>query len=87
MVVLNGTLQSRPGRLFQLGFDRDDGELVMSINTGTDPRFNGAFTGLKTDEGGALMYTTLFGLVRFDVATMQSVPSPEQAAPPECEAG
>lgn len=87
MVVLNGTLEARPGRLFQLGFDRDDGGLVMSIDTGSDPRFNGAFTGLKTDEGGALMYTTLFGLVRFDVAAMQPSASPEQAGVAECGGG
>ncbi|AUX69024.1 hypothetical protein CHX26_05470 [Porphyrobacter sp. HT-58-2] len=87
MVVLNGTLEARPGRLFQLGFDRDDGGLVMSIDGGTDPRFNGAFTGLKTDEGGALMYTTLFGLVRFDVAAMQQAASPEQAGAAECGGG
>lgn len=87
MVALNGTLAARPGHLFQLGFDRDDGGLVMSIDTGTDPRFNGAFTGLKTDEGGALMYTTLFGLVRFDVAAMQPAASPEAAGAAACGGG
>lgn len=87
MVVVNGTLESRPRRLFQLGLDRDDGRLVMSIDTGTDPRFNGAFTGIKTDESGALMYTTLFGLVRFDVAAMQAATSPEAADAAECSGG
>lgn len=48
------------------------------------PAFNGAFTGLKTDEGGALMYATRFGLVRFDVAAMQAVASPEAAGAAEC---
>lgn len=87
MAVLNGTLEVQPGHLFQLGFDRDDGKLVMSIDTGTDPRFNGAFTGIKTDESGALMYTTLFGLVRFDVAAMQAATSPEAAGAAECGGG
>lgn len=87
MVVVNGTLENQPRRLFQLGLDRDDGRLVMSIDTGTDPRFNGAFTGIKTDESGALMYTTLFGLVRFDVAAMRPAASPETPAAPECSGG
>lgn len=86
MVVVNGTLEQHPGRLFQLGFDRDDGRLAMSIDTGTDPRFSGAFTGIKTDEGGALMYTTLFGLVRFDVTAMQTTASPELPQSPVCNA-
>lgn len=87
MVVVNGTLENRPRRLFQLGFDRDDGRMVMSIDTGTDPRFNGAFTGIKTDESGALMYTTLFGLVRFDIAAMRAAASPETPAAQECSGG
>ena len=84
MVVVNGALENRPRRLFQLGFDRDTGDLVMSIDTGTDPRFNGAFTGIKTDESGALMYTTLVGLVRFEVAAMQPGVSPEMPGASAC---
>ena len=71
MVVLNGTLGSHSRGLYQLGLDQDTGKLVMSIASGTDPRFNGAFTGLKTDDDGSLMYTTIFGLVRFDVSRMK----------------
>jgi hypothetical protein len=77
MVIVNGGFVSRPGELYHLGFDLDRGELVMSIASGSDPLFNGAFTGIKCDRSGALMYTTVLGLVRFDVARMQAVDSPE----------
>lgn len=79
MVVVNGTLDRHPGTLFHLGFDLASGETKMSINSGADPRFNGAFTGIKSDDDGTLMYTTLFGLVRFDVGQMTQVASPESA--------
>ncbi|MCL4672314.1 MAG: hypothetical protein KJZ64_05140 [Sphingomonadaceae bacterium] len=79
MVVVNGTLDRHPGKLFHLGFDLASGETKMSINSGTDPRFNGAFTGIKSDDDGTLMYTTLFGLVRFDVGQMTRVTSPDSA--------
>ena len=71
MVVLNGSIGRGTRGLSQLGFAEDSGKLVMSIPTGTDPRFNGAFTGVKADDDGALMYTTVFGLVRFDVSRMK----------------
>lgn len=71
MVVLNGTLGALSGGLYQLGLDQDTGKLVMSIGSGNDPRFNGAFTGIKADDDGSLMYTTIFGLVRFDVTRMK----------------
>jgi len=58
---------------------------VRCIRGGTDPRFNGAFTGIETDENGALMYTALFGLVRFDVAAMQPGVSPEVHGARACE--
>ena len=57
--------------------DLDDGSLVMSIASGADPLFNGAFTGIKCDRDGSLMYTTILGLVRFDVAKMEQVGSPD----------
>lgn len=79
MVVVNGTLDRHPGKLFHLGFDVSSGETNMSINSGADPRFNGAFTGIKSDDDGTLMYTTLFGLVRFDVGRMAPVTSPDSA--------
>lgn len=79
MVVVNGTLDRHPGKLFHLGFDLDDGHLKLSIDSGTDPRFNGAFTGIKSDDDGTLMYTTLFGLVRFNVGRMAPVGSPDRA--------
>lgn len=71
MVVLNGSIGKAPGGLYQLGFDARSGRLVMSIASGNDPRFNGAFTGVKADDDGSLMYTTVFGLVRFDVTRMK----------------
>lgn len=77
MVIVNGGFVARPGELYHLGFDLDRGELVMSITSGADPLFNGAFTGIKCDRGGALMYTTVLGLLRFDVGRMQTVDSPD----------
>ena len=77
MVIVNGGFVARPGELYHLGFDLDRGELVMSIASGADPLFNGAFTGIKCDRGGALMYTMVLGLLRFDVGRMQTVDSPD----------
>ena len=77
MVIVNGGFVARPGELYHLGFDLDRGELVMSIASGADPLFNGAFTGIKCDRSGALMYTTVLGLLRFDVGRMQTVDSPD----------
>ena len=77
MVIVNGGFVARPGELYHLGFDLDRGELVMSIASGADPLFNGAFTGIKCDRGGVLMYTTVLGLLRFDVGRMQTVDSPD----------
>lgn len=79
MVIVNGGLGDRLGELYHLGFDLDTGELVMSIASGDDPLFNGAFTGVKCDYDGTLLYTTVLGLVRFDVARMARVPSPDTA--------
>lgn len=77
MVIVNGGFESRPGELYHLGFELETGELVMSIASGTDPLFNGAFTGIKCDRDGSLMYTTVLGLVRFDVGRMRAVESPD----------
>lgn len=77
MVIVNGTFGDRLGDLYHLGFDLDDGELVMSVASGADPLFNGVFTGIKCDRDGHLMYTTLFGLLRLDVARMTVTPSPD----------
>ncbi|NBW90422.1 MAG: hypothetical protein EBR51_11065, partial [Gammaproteobacteria bacterium] len=77
MVIVNGGFGDRLGEMYHLGFDLDDGSLVMSIASGADPLFNGAFTGIKCDRDGRLMYTTVLGLVRFDVARMAQVTSPD----------
>lgn len=77
MVIVNGTFGERLGELYHLGFNLDDGQLVMSIASGADPLFNGVFTGIKCDRDGSLMYTTLFGLLRMDVERMEQVPSPD----------
>ena len=84
MVVLNGSLDNRLGELFHLGLDRDTGKVVMSIASGSDPRFNGAFTGVKTDDDGSLMYTTIHGLVRFDVNRMQRAKGPPDSNGGSC---
>lgn len=73
MVIVNGTISNRLGELYHLGFDLDNGEIVMSINSGSDPLFNGVFTGIKCDRDGSLMYTTLFGLLRMDVSRMREI--------------
>lgn len=77
MVIVNGGFDSRPGELFHLGFDVESGELVMSVASGQDPLFNGAFTGIKCDRDGSLMYTTVLGLLRMDVGRMARVSSPD----------
>jgi hypothetical protein len=51
----------------------------MSIATGSDPIFNGTYTGLKIDRDGSLMYTMMFGLVRFHVSRMRKVPGPPES--------
>lgn len=77
MVIVNGGFDDRPGELYHLGFDLEHGELVMSIASGKDPRFNGAFTGIKCDRDGNLMYTTVLGLLRFEVGKMAVTASPD----------
>lgn len=77
MVIVNGYFEDRKLKLFHLGFDLENGETVMSIASGSDPLFNGTFTGVKCDHDGALMYTTMFGLVRFEVEKMNRVPVPD----------
>jgi hypothetical protein len=76
MVIVDGYLAGRLNEAFHLGMDLDTGETVMSIATGSDPIFNGTYTGLKIDRDGSLMYTMMFGLVRFDVSRMRRVSSP-----------
>jgi hypothetical protein len=78
MVIVNGTIGDRLGDLYHLGFNLDDGELVMSVASGPDPLFNGVFTGIKCDRDGSLMYTTLFGLLRMNVEHMPTVQSPDK---------
>jgi hypothetical protein len=76
MVIVDGYLAGRLNEAFHLGMDLDTGETVMSIATGSDPTFNGTYTGLKIDRDGSLMYTMMFGLVRFDVSRMRHLPGP-----------
>ncbi|MFZ9904162.1 MAG: hypothetical protein ACO3GE_02065 [Steroidobacteraceae bacterium] len=78
MVIVNGTIGDRLGDLYHLGFNLDDGELVMSVASGPDPLFNGVFTGIKCDRDGSLMYTTLFGLLRMNVDRMPTIQSPDK---------
>lgn len=85
MVVLNGTIGSKPGGLYQLGLDARTGRLVMSIASGNDPRFNGAFTGVKADDDGSLLYTTMFGLIRFDVSHMKPARTMPGLELPRCD--
>lgn len=85
MVVLNGSLGGRLGELYHLGLDRDTGRIIMSIASGSDPRFNGAFTGVKTDDDGSLMYTTIHGLVRFDVNRMKRASGPPVTGARQCD--
>ena len=77
MVIVDGYYVARKGEAYHLGFDLDSGATVMSIATGSDPLFNGTFTDVKCDLDGALMYTTMFGLVRFEVDKMVRVERPD----------
>jgi hypothetical protein len=73
MVIVNGVEGGQLGRLYHLGLDIDTGQTVMSIDGGTDPLFNGSFTGIKCDAEGNLWYTMMFGLVRLNVNLMERV--------------
>jgi hypothetical protein len=84
MVTLNGTLGGKLGKLYHLGFDIDTGRLDLSIASGSDPRFNGAFTGLKTDDRGRLVYTTVHGLVRFETEQMRRAKHSPEFDPDSC---
>ncbi|MEY3984610.1 MAG: hypothetical protein RLZ59_55 [Pseudomonadota bacterium] len=84
MVTLNGTLGDKLGQLYHLGFDIDTGRLDLSIASGSDPRFNGAFTGLKTDDRGRLVYTTVHGLVRFETEQMRRAKHSPESDPGNC---
>lgn len=77
MVVVNGYFKNRLREGYHLGLDLGTGETVMSIASGANPLFNGTFTGVKCDHVGTLMYTTMFGLVRFDVEKMKQVEQPD----------
>ena len=79
MVIVDGYLAGRLNEAFHLGMDLDTGKTVMSIATGSDPIFNGTYTGLKIDRDGSLMYTMMFGLVRFHVSRMRKVPGPPES--------
>jgi hypothetical protein len=78
MVIVDGYLEGRLNEAFHLGMDLDSGQTVMAIASGSDPIFNGSYTGLKVDRDGSLMYTMMFGLVRFDVSRMRRLPGPPQ---------
>jgi hypothetical protein len=76
MAIVSGGFDGRLRDAYHIGLDLDTGKVVMSIATGDDPIFNGAFTGIKSDRDGSLMYTTMFGLVRFDTQRMRRVAAP-----------
>ena len=76
MVVVNGVYSERAGEIYHLGFDLDSGETVMSIASGTNPIYNGTFTGVKCDLDGDIMYTTMFGLIKMDVTKMKKTENP-----------
>ena len=71
MVILDGYFTDQLNRQYHMGLDIDTGATVMSIDTGSDPLFNGTFSGLKCDRDGNLWYSMMFGLVRFDVSKMK----------------
>lgn len=73
MAIINGYPAGAPQGLYHYGFDLDTGATVLSIDTGLDPLFNGAFSGIKCDSDGNLWYPMMFGLVRLDVSQMKSL--------------
>jgi len=56
LVIVNGGSVPKPGEIYHLGFDLDRGELGMSIASGSDPLFNGAFIGIQCDRSRALAH-------------------------------
>lgn len=78
MVVAAGAFDDRLNDFYHVGLDIDTGALILSISTGADPVFNAAFTGIRCDEKGTLLYTTMFGLIRLDVSRMARTRAPRR---------
>ncbi|MEY2776942.1 MAG: hypothetical protein RLY30_1040, partial [Pseudomonadota bacterium] len=76
VVVVNAFLSQRPKEIFHLGFDLDSGRTVLSIAAPLHPAFNGAFSGIKSDDSGSIWYSTLLGLIRLDPSRMSRAISP-----------
>lgn len=76
VVVVNAYLEDRPKESFHLGFDLDTGKTVFSVSASLNPAFNGAFSGIKSDDQGSLWYSTLLGLIRLDPNRMDLWKSP-----------
>ena len=76
-VIIDGYFKGRMGEAYHLGFDIDTGDVVMSIATGSNPLFNGTFTGLKCDPDGNIWYTMMFGLVTLDTSKMAAGDNPD----------
>lgn len=76
VVVVNAYLEDRPKESFHLGFDLDTGKTIFSVSASLNPAFNGAFSGIKSDDQGALWYSTMLGLIRLDPNRMAPWDSP-----------
>ncbi len=73
MAIIDGYFAGRWGQRHHIGMDLDTGKTVMSIATGSDPRFNGMYAPIKVDSQGHLFYGMAFGLVRLDTALMKRI--------------
>ncbi|MGA1694139.1 MAG: hypothetical protein ACO38B_04455 [Burkholderiaceae bacterium] len=78
VVVVNAFLAHRPKEIFHLGFDLDSGRTLLSIAAPLHPAFNGAFSGIKSDDSGSIWYSTMLGLIRLDPSRMHEASSPLQ---------
>jgi quinohemoprotein ethanol dehydrogenase len=74
MAIVDGYFAERWNDRHHIGMDLDSGKTVLSIRTGTDPRFNGMFAPIKVDGEGNLFYGMAFGLVRVQVSKLKRLP-------------
>jgi len=73
MAIIDGFFADHWNDRHHIGMDLDTGKTVMSIRTGTDPKFNGMYAPIKVDAEGHFFYGMAFGVVRLDPAKMKRV--------------
>lgn len=73
MAIIDGYFTRNWNDRYHIGMDLDTGKTVLTVHTGSDPRFNGMYSSVKVNEDGAIEYGMAFGLVRLDTTKMKKV--------------